>query len=415
MNASEWRHEGVEILPAARVANIGDYFFAKRGRRIAELRATGLDVIRMDIGSPDMPPARHIIDAMIESARDGRHHGYSPAGGTPEFRAAVRDYYRRRFGVRLDAETEVLGLIGSKEGVFHLAQALLDPDDLALVPDPGYLVYPRSARIAGAELLAMPLLEVNGYLPELGELPGSTPMRRKILWVNYPNNPTGAVAPRGFFEQLVDYARRSGALICHDAPYVEVAYEAYEPPSILQVEGAKDVAVEFNSLSKSYNMAGWRLGMAVGNADAIRALFTYKSQVDSSHFRPLMDAGVAALQGDQSWLKERNEVYRARRDRILATLGPLGLRATTPVAGLYVWARLPDDEIPSGPYSSRLLEEVGVSFAPGAAFGRFGEGYVRISMTAPMDRVAEAMARFGRWVRGRRGESTDLGPPIEAV
>lgn len=403
-----------KIGPAKRVSNIGDYFFARRGRRIAELRSKGVDVIRMDIGSPDMPPARHIIDAMVKSAYDAGHHGYSPAGGTAEFRAAVQDYYRRRFGVELDEKTEVLGLIGSKEGVFHLAQAVLDPGDMALVPDPGYLVYPRAAQIAGAELVQMPLREVSGYLPDLGALPGPTPGQKQVLWVNYPNNPTGAVAPFEFFERLVDYGRRNGALICHDAPYVEVAYEGYRPPSILQVSGAKEVAVEFNSLSKSYNMAGWRLGMVAGNAAAIGALFTYKSQVDSSHFRPLLDAGVAALRGDQSWLQERNAVYRERRDLILTALKELGMHAPKPSASLYVWARLPEGEELSMPYTERLLEQAGVSLAPGAAFGACGEGYLRISVTAPSDRLEEALARFVNWAHARqRGGGFD--PPIEAV
>jgi LL-diaminopimelate aminotransferase len=405
----------MEILPAARVANIGEYFFAQRGRRVAELRAGGMDVIRMDIGSPDMPPARHIIDAMIASARDERHHGYSPAGGTPEFRAAVRDYYRRRFGVELDPEKEVIGLIGSKEGVFHLAQALLDPGDLALIPDPGYLVYPRAAQIAGAELIIMPLREENGYLPEVEKLPGPTPGRKKILWVNYPNNPTGAVAPWGFFERLIDYARQNEALICHDAPYVDVAYGGYEAPSILQIAGAKEVAVEFNSLSKSYNMAGWRLGMAAGNRAAIAALFTYKSQVDSSHFRPLMDAGVAALQGDQSWLTGRNATYRERRDRILGALSSLGMQAQTPSAGLYVWAGLPRGETRSIAYSSELLEGIGLSLAPGAAFGQHGEGYLRISITLPIDRLEEGMQRFAEWSRERSRGGARQASPGEAV
>jgi LL-diaminopimelate aminotransferase len=404
----------MKIGPAKRVSNIGDYFFAQRGRRVAELRAEGLDVIRMDIGSPDMPPARHIVDAMVNSAYDAGHHGYSPAGGTAEFRAAVQDYYRRRFGVELDEKSEILGLIGSKEGVFHLAQAVLDPGDLALVPDPGYLVYPRAAQIAAAELVRMPLREASGYLPDLGALPGPTPGRRQVLWVNYPNNPTGAAAPIEFFERLIDYGRRSGVLICHDAPYVEVAYEGYRPPSILQVSGAKEVAVEFNSLSKSYNMAGWRLGMAVGNAAAIGALFTYKSQVDSSHFQPIMDAGVAALRGDQSWLQERNAIYRERRDLILTALKELGMHAPKPAAGLYVWARLPEGDVASMPYSERLLEQAGVSFAPGVAFGAFGEGYLRISMTAPTDRLEEALARFVNWARARQGKHAS-DPPLEAV
>jgi LL-diaminopimelate aminotransferase len=392
----------MDIIPAERLDGIGAYFFAQRGEHIARLRSQGVDIIRMDIGSPDMPPAEYIIEAMVNSARDSAHHGYTPAGGTPEFRAAVCDHYQARYGVELDVETEVLGLIGSKEGVFHLTQAILNPGDLAIIPDPGYLVYPRAARIAGAELVRMPLLERLGYLPELASLPGSTPGRKKMLWLNYPNNPTGAAAGYDFFTEVIDYARENEVLVCHDAPYLEVVYDGLCPPSIMQVPGAKEVAVEFNSLSKTYNMAGWRLGMAVGNAKALKALYRYKSQVDSSHFRPLMDAGVAALQGDQDWVRGRNQIYQERLELVLGVLQQIGVRARRPGGALYVWAKLPGEEIASIPYTTELLEATGVSFSPGAIFGEQGEGHMRISLTASRERIGTALERYVEWHERRR-------------
>ncbi|MFP3854247.1 MAG: aminotransferase class I/II-fold pyridoxal phosphate-dependent enzyme [Anaerolineales bacterium] len=383
--------------PATRMQTIPPYFFAELGKRIARLRADGHDVIRMDMGSPDMPPAPHIIEALVNSARDPSNHGYAPFGGTPSFCQAVADHYQRRFDVELDAENEVVGLIGSKEGLFNIVQSHVNPGEVVLVPDPGYPVYTTSARFAGGEVYHLPLIAENDFLPDLDSIPPSALERAKLMWLNYPNNPTGAVADLDYFAKAIEFARAHDILLCHDAPYTEVCFDEYLAPSLMQVDGAKDVAVEFNSLSKSHNMAGWRVGMAVGNERAIRALYTLKSQIDTSQFRSIFDAGVTALEGDQSWLVERNAIYQLRRDMILEAIGQAGMSADTPRAALYVWASLPEGVISSMDYCSRMLEEIHVSITPGVAFGDAGEGYVRLSLSSPTEKVEQAMARVAEW------------------
>jgi LL-diaminopimelate aminotransferase len=351
----------------------------------------------MDIGSPDLPPAPDIVTALIESAENPNHHGYAPFGGTPGFRRAVAMHYERRFGVSLDPESEVLGLIGSKEGLFHIAQAYINPGDVALVPDPGYPVYSSASLFAGGEVVAMPLTEENGFLPDFSALSEGVLRRAKLMWLNYPNNPTGATADLGFFDQAVALCQEHGILLCHDAPYTEVCFDDYRAPSLMQVAGARQIAVEFNSLSKSHNMAGWRLGMAVGNAAALEALFTLKSQADTSHFRAVIDAGEYALRADQSWLQTRNETYRERRDMVVDAVRQAGLSATPPKAALYVWAGLPPDTRSSAEYCRAMLEEIHVSITPGVAFGAAGEGYVRLSLGTATERVREAMERVAAW------------------
>lgn len=385
------------IRPAERMSRIPPYIFAKLGTRIAELKAQGMDVIRIDMGSPDLPPAPAIVDALVQAARRPDSHGYAPFGGTPAFRQACAAYYARRFGVELDAGREVLGLIGSKEGLFNLTQAMIDPGDVVLVPDPGYPVYAAAAQFAGAEVVTMPLRSERGYLPALDELPAEVLERTRLMWLNYPNNPTGAIGDLAFFEAAVALARRHGFLIAHDAPYTEVCFDGYAAPSLLQIPGAMEVAVEFNSLSKAYNMAGWRVGMALGNTTAIEALGTLKSQTDTSQFLAVWEAGTAALLGDQSWLEERNEIYQARRDLVLAGVRAAGMPADTPKAALYVWAGLPDGESSSAAFCDRLLADTGVSVTPGVAFGQMGEGFVRVSLGTATDRMQEAMERLRSW------------------
>ncbi len=384
------------IEPAERMGAIPAYFFAQLGRRIADLRGQGRDIIRMDMGSPDMAPAPHILQALVESAQSPDHHGYTPFGGTEGFRSAVAAYYDARFGVQLDPTEEVLGLIGSKEGLFHITQAFVNPGDVVLVPDPGYPVYSTAARFAGAEVVEMPLTAENAFLPDLAAIPAAAAERAKLMWLNYPNNPTGGTADLTFFERAVEFARRYELLLCHDAPYLEVCFDGFRAPSALEVEGAREVLVEFNSLSKSYNMAGWRLGMAVGNAAALKALYTLKSQVDTSHFRAALDAGAAALRGDQGWLEERNATYQERRDLVLDGLRAAGLRPNKPSAAMYVWAGLPDGTSAMD-YCARMLEEIHVSITPGVAFGDVGEGYVRVSLATPTERVREAVERLAGW------------------
>ncbi len=385
--------------PAQRISSFKPYFFASLGKRIAQLRSTGMDVIRIDMGSPDLPPADFIIDKLVEESRKPDTHGYSPIGGSPLFKQAVASYYMDRFEVELDPGSEIVGLIGSKEGLFNLSQVILNPGDVALVPDPGYPVYSASGIIAGGEVVTFPLLESNGFLPDLDAIPEDTLQKTKILWLNYPNNPTGAVATMKFFEDAVSFAQKNHILIAHDAPYVDICFDGYVAPSILQVPGAKEVAIEFNSLSKTYNMAGWRLGMVAGNPDVINYLFTYKSQMDTSTFGPIFSAGVAALTGDQGWLEERNAVYTERRDLVVEGLRSAGLHLEVPKAAIYVWARLPEGEMDSISFCSRLLEETGVSTTPGIVYGKHGEGYLRVSLGTATNRIREAMTRLTEWKR----------------
>ncbi len=381
------------MQPADRLKNLPPYLFAQLGRHIAQLRAQGVDVIRLDIGNPDLPPAEHIVEALYHSAKNPGHHGYPGFSGIPTLREAIADYYARRFGVELDPESEVVPLIGSKEGIVNIALATIDPGDLALVPDPGYPPYRMGVFLAGGEAHYIPLLAENGFRPDLSAIPAEVAERAELMWLCYPNNPTGAVTGLDFFAEVVDFAREYDLLICHDNPYCDITYDGYIAPSILQMDGAKDVAVEFNSLSKVYNMAGWRVGMAVGNAGALQALAQVKSNIDSGIFRPLQDAAVAALTGDQSWLPERNSLYQERRDIVLETLAELGIEAQKPLATLYIWAKAPEGYTSQG-FAARLLEEKGVSFAPGSFYGKHGEGYLRISISAPTERVKEGMDRL---------------------
>lgn len=387
---------------ADRIDSLPPYVFAKLGNRIRELVATGKDVIRLDIGSPDLPPPDSLIEIMYTSARNPGHHGYAGYYGTPELRRAIATYYERRFGVTLDPGKEVVPLIGSKEGIANVALAFVDPGQYVLVPDPGYPTYTLGTRLAGGVPYRVPLLAENGFLPDLEAIPEEAARAAKILWLNYPNNPTGATAPLSFFEQAVAFARRYDLLICHDNPYCDVTFDGYVAPSLLQVPGAKEVSLEFNSLSKSYNMAGWRVGMALGSAKAVEALARTKTNIDSGIFRPLQDTAVEALTGDQSWLAERNEIYRQRRDLILEALAEMGAPASKPRASLYVWAKTPAG-VGSVALADRLLEEAGVSVAPGTVFGTQGEGWFRISLGMDTDRIREAMERIrqlGLWSVG---------------
>jgi LL-diaminopimelate aminotransferase len=382
---------------AHRVDSLPAYVFAQLGRQIRDLTAQGRDVIRLDIGSPDLPPPDSIVEALYRSARSPAHHGYGGFYGTPELREAMATYYARRFGVELDPETQVVPLIGSKEGIANVALAFVDPGDVVLVPDPGYPTYTRGTLLAGGVPSRFPLLAQDGFLPDLEAIPPDAAHAAKILWLNYPNNPTGVTAPLDFFERAVAFARQYDLLLCHDNPYCEVTFEGYVAPSVLQVPGASDVCLEFNSLSKSYNMAGWRVGMAVGNPAAAGALGQIKTNVDSGIFRAIQDAAVLALDGDQTWIQERNEIYRQRRDLILATLHELGIQASQPQASLYVWARTPAGST-SADFAGRLLQEAGISITPGTVFGPHGEGYLRISLGMSTERIREAMERLRRFL-----------------
>jgi len=378
---------------AQRVANLPPYVFAGLEKRITQMISEGRDVIRLDIGSPDQPPSAPIIESLYQSAKDPTHHGYAGFFGTPQLRQAIADYYMRRFGVELDPKTQTLPLIGSKEGIFNLAWAYVDPGDVVLIPDPGYPTYTSGARLAGGEIYYFPLDERRGWLPDLDAIPAGQLERAKILWMNYPNNPTTATASLEFFERALAFARKNDILLVHDNPYADVCFDGYVAPSLLQAPGAKQHAVEFNSLSKSHNMGGWRVGMATGNPEAIGALSRLKTNIDSGIFRAIQDAAVEALTGDQEWLSERNEVYATRRDMALKALPEAGMSADKPKSTIYVWAKIPAG-FTSTDFANQLLEKAGVSVTPGPAFGKQGEGYVRISLGQKTERIKEAMERL---------------------
>jgi LL-diaminopimelate aminotransferase len=382
--------------PAARMSRLPPNYFHGLNQIIARLTAAGVDVIRMDMGSPDMPPARQVVETLQQGAAQPDKHGYMPFGGPAAYRAAWADFYGRRFGVELDAATEVTGLIGSKEGIFWLAMAYANPGDVVLVPDPGYATYTAGANLAGARVVTMPLKPENNFLPDFSQIEPDDLAAARLMWLNYPNNPTGATASVEFFAQAVRLALRHDFLLAHDAPYTEITFDGYRAPSLMQVPGAKDVGVEFHSLSKTSNMAGWRMAAMVGNAGVVKMMQTLQSNSESGQFRPMLDAAMAALTGDQAWLAERNEAYRVRRDLVVAGARAAGLETTVPAAAMYVWAKLPagmDDE----DYATRLLEGTGVSVTPGRIFGEMGRGYVRLSLGTPTERVREAMQRWRVW------------------
>jgi len=381
---------------ADRVNSLPTYVFAALGQRIRVLQTQGMDVIRCDIGSPDLPPPEPVVEALYRSARDPRKHGYASFYGSPSFRRAVAAYYQRRFGVVLDPETQVLALIGSKEGIYHLPTAFVDPGTVVLVPDPGYPTYRNPVRLVGGELFPMPLVEVNEWLPDLTAIPDGVLGRARVLWLNYPNNPTTAVAPLSFLEQAAAFACDHGLLLAYDNPYCDVTWGGYVAPSVLQVPGAMEVAVEFNSFSKSFNMAGWRVGMAVGSAEAVAALARLKTNADTGVFEAVQDAAAVALDTDPQWLSARNGEYRARRLVVTRALDRMGLSYARSPATLYVWAKLPQGTA-SLEFAATLLEGAGVSVSPGAAFGDHGEGYVRITLCHPAGRLEEALARWEQW------------------
>jgi LL-diaminopimelate aminotransferase len=382
------------IRAAHRLDSLPEYVFAALGAKLKALEAQGFTIIRLDMGSPDGPPADFIIAALAQTAAASTSHGYMGFTGTPRLRQAIVDYYDSRFGVSLDVGTEVLPLIGSKEGIANMALAWLDPGDLALVPDPGYPAYRMGAFLAGADVHYFPLDEAHHFLPDLDAIPENVASRARLLWLNYPNNPTGAVAPPEIFERAVGFCRKYEILLCHDVPYADVCFDGYRAPSLLGIAGAKDVAVEFNSLSKSHNMAGWRIGMAVGNRTALRALLQVKSNVDSGIFLPVQEAATAALTMDQDWIQARNHEYQTRRDLLhhLVT-DRWGLTCAKPVAGLYLWVRVPQG-YSSAEFTDKVLLETGVSMTPGSAFGPRGEGYFRISIGTSTAKINEAVQRL---------------------
>ena len=378
---------------ANRIEKLPPYLFVEINKKIAAKRAQGVDVVSFGIGDPDLPTPAHILDRLNEASRVPANHRYPESDGLPEFRKAIAGWYHRRFGVTLDPDTEVLPLIGAKEGIAHMSLCFIDPGDVALVPDPGYPVYSVGTLFAGGESHWMPLLEENGWLPDLDAIPEDVARKAKILWINYPNNPTGAVADLAFFDKVAAYAKRYDIAVCHDAPHTEIAFDGCRPPSFLQAAGAMDVGVEFHSLSKSYNMTGWRVGMAVGNATMINALMRVKSNLDSGVPQAIQLAAIEALTGPQDCIEKNVAHYQRRRDKLVAALTRLGLRVIPPKASLYLWARVPEG-FTSAEFAAKLIDEAAVVVTPGSGYGRYGEGYVRLSLTLPDEDLDKGVERL---------------------
>ena len=378
---------------AKRVEELPPYLFAQISKVIAAKKAQGIDVITFGIGDPDLPTPPHILDALHRASDNPANHRYPESEGLPELRQAVADWYGSRFGVTLDRDTEVLPLIGAKEGIGHMALCLIDPGDIALVPDPAYPVYSIGTMFAGGETYWLPLEEENGWLPDLGAIPEDVARKAKVIWVNYPNNPTGAVAGIDFYNDLVAFAKKYDIAVCHDAPYSEIAYDGYRPVSLLEAKDAMDVGIEFHSLSKSYNMTGWRVGMAVGNARLINALMRVKSNLDSGIPQAVQLMAIEALRGSRDCVAENVAVYQRRRDKLVDALTKIGMSVVPPQASLYVWARIPEGYT-SASYAAKLIEEAAVGVTPGSGYGKYGEGYVRLSLTLADDQLDEGARRI---------------------
>jgi len=381
---------------AQRIQTLPPYLFAEISKKMAEKRAQGVDVISFGIGDPDLPTPGRLLDALAQASRDPANHRYPETQGLPELRQSIARFYDRRFGVQLDPDSEVLPLIGAKEGIAHIALCFIDPGDIALVPDPGYPVYASGTLLQGGEPYYLPLTEENDFLPDLDAVPDQIAERAKVLWLNYPNNPTGAVADLAFFERAVAFAKKHDIAVLHDAPYSEIAFDGFRPVSLLQAEGARDVGVEFHSLSKSYNMTGWRIGMAVGNADCIDALSRVKSNLDSGIPNAIQRMAITALEGPQDSIRQATAIYQRRRDTLVEAVRSAGLEVTPPKASLYLWCRLPDGTS-SIEFAARLLDDTGVVVTPGVGYGEHGEGYVRLSLTLPDDRLNEGIERLKAW------------------
>jgi LL-diaminopimelate aminotransferase len=384
---------GRRVRPSRRLEAVPAYMFAELERRVAEKRAAGIDVISLGIGDPDRPTYPHVVEAMQIAVADPANHGYPSNRGREEFRHAFAGFYDDRFGVAIDPESEVIPAIGAKECIYNLCFAFCDPGDVALASDPGYPVYAGGPALAGAEAVLMPLRPERGFAPDLDAIPADALARARLLFVNYPNNPTGAVVPEGFFERLVELARAHDFLIVHDNAYSETTYDGYVAPSFLATPGAKEVGVEVFSLSKGFNMTGWRCAAILGNGDAIAAYWRLKTNVDSGLFEAVQLAGAAALSGPRGPIEEMNTIYARRRDLVVLALGEIGVDVEPPKGTIYVWAPVPDGHT-SASFAELVLEQAAVVVTPGSMYGPSGEGFFRISLTTPDDRIAEGVTRI---------------------
>ena len=381
--------------PAARLGRIPPYLFKAIDEKKEEVRARGVDIIDLGVGDPDLPTPPFIVERMRKAVKDPRTHRYPLYSGMNLFREAVARWYQKRFGVELDPESEVLTLIGSKEGLAHLPLGINDPEDLNLVPTPAYPVYQMGTIFAGGYCHFMPLLRENAFLPDLNAVPPLEARDAKAMFFNYPNNPTAAVADKEFFARVADFCREHRIIAVHDAAYTELAFDGLKPPSFLQAPGAKEVGIEFHSLSKTYNMTGWRLGMAVGNQDVLAALGKIKSNIDSGAFNAIQLAGIAALDSDQSCVAENCRILQERRDLLVGGLKKLGYDVDPPRATFYLWLPVPQG-LTSMDFAGHLLEHAGIVVIPGVGLGEPGEGYVRLALTVPKERLEEALHRLGK-------------------
>ena len=376
-----------------RLEKIPPYLFAEIDRKIAEAKAKGLDIISLGIGDPDKPTLKPIVDEMHKAIDNPKNHDYPPYNGTEKFRKSACNWMKKRFGVELDPDTEMLANIGSKEAIAHVFFAFVDKGDYTLVPDPGYPVYHNATIFAGGTPYEMPLTEENGYLPDFDKIPEDIAMKSKIMFLNYPNNPTGAVANLDFFKKAVDFCKKYDILLCSDMAYSEMTYDGYKAPSVLQVEGAKDVAIEFYSHSKSYNMTGWRVGFVCGNAQAIKALGTIKNNIDSGTFKAIQDAASVAFDVDEKYINELNNMYQQRRDAAEEGFRELGWDIKPSKATFYLWLPVPKG-MTSEEFVTLMLEKANVVVPPGNGCGKYGEGYFRVALTKDVDTIKECIRRM---------------------
>lgn len=378
---------------AQRIQTIPPYLFAEIDRKKEEAIKKGVDIINLGIGDPDQPTPNNIIEKLRESVKDPKTHDYPPYAGTAKFRQAVTLWYKNRFGVDLDPDNEVMALIGSKEGIAHVFLAFIDPGDFSLIPDPAYPVYKTGTLFANGFPYIMPLLEENNFLPDLEEIDKDIAQKAKLMFISYPNNPTAAVANKDFFEKVVKFANKYDILVCHDFAYSEMTFDDYKANSFLEVDGAKEVGIEFHSLSKTYNMTGWRLGFVVGNKKAISALSIIKTNIDSGAFKAIQQAGIEALTGPQDNIEKMNKIYTGRRNVVISGLNKLGWNLKPTKATFYIWAPTLN-EMSSMDFANLLLEKTGIIVTPGIGYGEYGEGYVRIALTVDEKRLEEAIERM---------------------
>jgi LL-diaminopimelate aminotransferase len=384
---------GFPITYAERIRTLPPYLFAAIDEMKQKAIARGMDIINLGIGDPDLPTPSQIIEKLKEAAANPNNHQYPSYDGMLSFRTAVANWYQRRFGVTANPATEVLTLIGSKEGIGHVPLAFIDAGDLALVPSPGYPVYPVGVNFAGGSVHTMPLIQENNFLPDLDAIPKDVAHRAKLMFLNSPNNPTSVVAEKDFFKRVVDFAREHQIIVCHDAAYSEIYYDGKRPASFLEAEGAMDVGLEFHSLSKTFNMTGWRIGFAVGNKDVIAGLGKVKTNIDSGVFQAIQEAGITALESDDRLTEGLRKIYQERRDVLVGGLKALGLELDSPRAAFYVWIGVPKG-FTSESFTAHLIEQAGIVTTPGNGFGDPGEGYIRMTVTTSKERLAEAVERM---------------------